>query len=91
MKEDVCTNDEALKAYAVVRSDPRIHFAEEPRGLESQWFDYAKGKLSSPKRWMDAYLAAFARRSGMTLATFDRGFGEYEEVDVLLLSDGQIL
>ena len=85
MREDVCTNDEALQAYATLRAAPQIHFADEPRGIESQWFEYAKGKLSSPKRWMDSYLAAFARCAGMTLATFDHGAVSYESVKVVLL------
>ena len=86
MKELVCTNDESIKAYRTLRSDPRIGFlADEPKSLEKQWFDYAAGGQPSPKRWMDAYLAAFARGTGMSFVTFDRGFTAFAHLELIVL------
>jgi toxin-antitoxin system PIN domain toxin len=85
MKEEVCTNDEAMKAYTKLTSDPRIQFSEEPRDLETQWLAYARGPVSSPKRWMDAYLAAFAQRARMCIVTFDRGFLTFPGLDLIVL------
>ena len=85
MKEDVCTNDEAMNAYAKLTSDPRIQFAEEPPDLETQWLAYARSAVPSPKRWMDAYLAAFARRARMSIVTFDRGFLTFPDLDLIVL------
>jgi predicted nucleic acid-binding protein len=39
----------------------------------------------APKRWMDAYLAAFAIAAGQRLVTFDQGFRSYAGLDVLML------
>lgn len=85
MKEDVRTNAEAMDAYTKLRSDPRIQFAEEPRELERQWLAYARASTSLPKRWMDAYLAAFARRAKMSLVTFDQGFVAFPDLDLMIL------
>jgi predicted nucleic acid-binding protein len=43
---------------------------------------------SSPKRWMDASLAAFARLAGMRLVTLDRGFRQYRKAGVQVLELG---
>jgi uncharacterized protein len=86
MKENVCTNDQAIKAYYDLRSDPRVGFvSSEPNGLEKQWLEYARGAQSSPKQWMDAYLAAFARQSRMTFVTFDGGFSGFSGLDLIVL------
>ncbi len=86
MKENVCTNDEAIRAYQTLRTDVRVGFlASEPANLEKRWLEYAGGDQSSPKRWMDAYLAAFAREAKMSLATFDRGFAVFPGLDLIVL------
>jgi uncharacterized protein len=85
MKEDVCTNSEAIEVYTKLRSDSRIQFAEEPPGLERQWLTYAHTSAPSPKKWMDAYLAAFAYRAKMTFVTFDRGFSSFPGLDLAVL------
>src|SRR4051812_39130718 len=53
------TNDEAWLAYEGWQSDTRIAYANEPVGVERLWKKLAGRKTSSPKAWMDAYLAAF--------------------------------
>lgn len=87
MKEQVCTNAEAINSYQVLRSDPRIGFvSEEPAQLEKQWLDFGRVAQSSPKRWMDAYLAAFALCAKMSFVTFDRGFNAFSNVELIILN-----
>ena len=45
----------------------------------------ALSSRSSPKLWMDAYLAAFAELSGMRFVTFDKAFRQFPKLDLLLL------
>jgi toxin-antitoxin system PIN domain toxin len=81
------TNDEAWQVYAAFAADDRIFLLDrEPPGTESAWVDYAAIKTASPKRWMDAYLAAFARSSGSTLVTTDSAFRSFPSLDLRLLT-----
>lgn len=87
MKENVCTNDQAIRAYLALRADSRVGFLEnEPAGLERQWLDYAGGGQSSPKRWLYAYLAAFARGAKLSMVTFDRGFTAFPGLELIVLN-----
>jgi len=80
------TNQEAWTAYEAVLADDRIVFrADEPPGLEPLWQEYAVRKTVSPKLWMDAYLAAFARAGRYLMVTTDVAFRQFREVDLLLL------
>src|SRR5436189_5496731 len=54
------SNKAAWSAYEGFLADERIAWVEEPHGLESHWKKLAGKAKSSPKLWMDAYLAAFA-------------------------------
>lgn len=58
------------------------------QGLGSAWPEVADQKVSSPKRWMDGYLAAFAIAEKLRLVTFDRGFRSFESkgLDLMVLS-----
>jgi toxin-antitoxin system PIN domain toxin len=87
LKENVCTNDEAMAVYEELRSDARVGFLEnEPAQVEKQWFDFARSGTPAPKRWMDAYLAAFARTAKISFVTFDRGFADFPDLDVIILT-----
>ena len=77
-REDAVSNREAIAIYSRYRSDPRIGWIDEPRGLESVWLNAATYRSPSPKRWMDAYLFAYAILSGAEIVTFDRGFRQYQ-------------
>lgn len=44
------------------------------------------GIAASPKLWMDAYLAAFARSAGYTLVTTDAAFTQFADLDLRLLT-----
>lgn len=45
--------------------------------MEAKWFALARLASPAPKRWMDAYLAAFAMCAGMRFVTFDAGFEQF--------------
>jgi toxin-antitoxin system PIN domain toxin len=85
LQEDALTNAKAIQTYRAFQTDPRVGWADEPAGLDAAWLDFAKLSSSSPKRWMDAYLAAFARLAGMRLVTLDRGFRQYRKAGVQVL------
>lgn len=62
-----------------------VDFAAEPPRLEAPWAELASIAQASPKLWNDAYLAAFAVRSGFCLVTFDSGFKQFKGLDLLVL------
>lgn len=85
---EVRSNDEAIEAWRIMTGDPRVSLvAAEPPGLDRQWLALAGHRSPAPKRWMDAYLAAFALCGRMRLVTFDRGFTGFLDagLDLLLL------
>ncbi|WP_367875308.1 TA system VapC family ribonuclease toxin [Luteolibacter sp. Populi] len=72
------TNREALQIHESLSRRQEIAFLEEPAGIQSLWFDLAALDSASAKVWMDAYLAAFAIRHGLTFATLDGDFRKFE-------------
>ena len=54
------TMSQAWAVYDTALLDPRIAFASEPEGLESQWRPRSRVGAFSHNVWSDAYLAAFA-------------------------------
>ena len=79
------TNKQAMELYAALIGSPQITFAGEPDELEIHWRGLISVDTSSPKLWMDAYLAAFAIAGGHQLVTIDSGFAQFESLDLLLL------
>jgi toxin-antitoxin system PIN domain toxin len=80
------TNNAAWQAYDAAIADPRIRLEEdEPPNLERWWRQYAQRNTASPKLWMDAYLAAFARAGDYRLVTIDAAFKQFAGLDLLLL------
>ncbi len=80
------SNEAAWRVYDDFRSDTRVVFRdEEPDGLERWWRQYSQRNSASPKLWMDAYLAAFARAEGCTMVTTDAAFKQFSGLDLLLL------
>ncbi len=73
MQDDVVTQTEAWRVY-----DKWIgagaELLDEPPDLERRFRALTRSRQSSPKSWADAYLAAFAEASQVTLVTFDRAF-----------------
>ncbi|MCC7376590.1 MAG: PIN domain-containing protein [Verrucomicrobiales bacterium] len=86
-KEDTLSNVEAMEVHDRLRGDPRVGWSDESPGVEDRWFRLARLSTPSPKRWMDAYLAAFALAGDLRLVTFDSGFRQFrrEGLEVLVL------
>jgi toxin-antitoxin system PIN domain toxin len=82
------TNREAWSALDQLMADDATGFEAEPHGLDLVWRQLADGDVSSPKLWMDAYLAAFAIAGKLRMVTLDKDFGKFEShgLDLLLLS-----
>ena len=80
------SNAEAWSVYEALLTDDRVAFAPEPSKLEATWTDYALRDTASPKVWMDAYLAAFARTGGYTMITTDAGFRQFAGLDLTILA-----
>ncbi len=80
------TNQGAWQAYEALLSDDRIAYVpNEPEGIDDHWRHYASHPMSSPKLWMDAYLAAFARAGGYQMVTTDAAFRQFDGLDLLVL------
>jgi len=78
------TNADALALLAQIQSLPNVAFQEEPEEVVPLWHRLASRNTASPNLWMDAYLAAFAIQSGLTLLTLDAGFRQFESAGLLL-------
>lgn len=75
----VITNPRAVEILRCWRSLPHILVLDaEPEGTRDLWLELAALPTASPKVWMDAYLAAFAIRAGLPLATLDHDFRRFE-------------
>ena len=80
------SNKAAWSAFEGFRTDKRISWANEPRGLEAQWKKLASGAKPSPKLWMDAYLAAFAMAGEYQMVSTDTAFKQFKGLDLIVLS-----
>ena len=82
------TNRDALKAMAAWTNLPQVDYLSEPEGLQEKWFRAATRSTTSPKVWMDAYLAAFAITGRLTLVTLDRDFRNFvpQGLNLLMLN-----
>ena len=78
---------QAWREYDTVLSDGRFAFRNEPEQLETILRELMGGKQISPKMWPDAYLAAFSITAGLQFVTFDRGFRQFTDLELLLLGD----
>lgn len=85
MGENVLAISEAWRIYDVLRTDPRITFMPEPPAFSTYWRETGNLISGGPNAWTDAYLAAFASRSQLTVTTFDRRFKPINSCSVLTL------
>ena len=74
MDDEVMNQPEAWGVYDRWLEDERVSFLEEPPGLERRFRAMTRLRQAAPNVWADAYLAAFAATSQLTLVTFDRAF-----------------
>lgn len=68
---------EAWDDYEGLLSQEPVGYREEPEGLEEALRQLTEDQRPSSSLWADAYLAAFTKQAGLTLATFDRGFRRF--------------
>ncbi len=80
------TNSAAWDVYSALQTDYRISLTtEEPAGTEAVWRRFALRDSASPRVWIDAYLAAFAFAGEFQMVTLDKGFRQYDGLDLLLI------
>jgi toxin-antitoxin system PIN domain toxin len=68
------SNRDAFGRLEMLMARPNIGYLEEPGTLLPRWKAYADLSTASPKRWMDAYLAAFAVEGDLTFVSGDNDF-----------------
>ena len=87
MRDEVKTQQEAWNAYDQLASDARVSFCSEtePERVEATLRALTASSRFAHQQWPDAYLAAFARASVLTLVTFDRALGKLVGNECLLL------
>lgn len=73
------TNQDAAKLIQTLSGLSVVMTLEEPSGVESRWLELAGLPSTSPKVWMDAYLAAFAILHEAEFVTLDRDFRNFEK------------
>lgn len=83
-----CDVVSAWSVYDAVMADERFVFADEPPELEAALRRMMPSRLVSPRLWQDAYLAAFAYSAGLQFITFDVGFRQFPDLDLVVLSNG---
>ncbi|WP_395738997.1 type II toxin-antitoxin system VapC family toxin [Prosthecobacter sp.] len=79
------SNKDAWEVYESFIADDRIEFRQESSGLNAIWKKLAARRTSSPKLWMDSYLASFAVASGMQLITTDKAFTQFPGLDARVI------
>ena len=82
---DPLSNAKAWGVYQSFVADERILFHAEPPHAVEIGKKLAARKTSSPKLWMDAYLAAFAIAAGAQLVTTDKAFTQFPGLDVTVV------
>lgn len=81
------TNRDAFNTLQSLSALPQVAVVEEPPNLMPGWMKLACLDQAAPKRWMDAYLAAFAVAGRWKLITLDCDFLNYVDhgLDLQLL------
>lgn len=75
----------AWDALAELAEDERVQFEPEPAELDRQFARLLSRLGAAPQLVTDAYLASFAIAAGLGLATFDRGFQRFADLQLHLL------
>jgi toxin-antitoxin system PIN domain toxin len=84
MGQEVLPQSQCWLIYDQWISTGQMAWADEPSTLEVELRALTGGSTSSPKAWMDAYLAAFTEAAGLALVTFDRALAGKVKGAVLL-------
>jgi toxin-antitoxin system PIN domain toxin len=75
---DTIPNSKAWAKCAELLHLPQVTWLEEPSEVELEWGNCATLNSAPQKIWMDAYLPAFAIRSGISLVSIDSDFVRVE-------------
>lgn len=77
---------QAWSAWHAVVDLPEVALVAEPFGIDP----LLQALTTLPKfravDWTDAYLCAFAQLAGLRLVTFDKGFKQYPDLNLMTLS-----
>jgi predicted nucleic acid-binding protein len=72
------TNGDAWAALQTFLALPQVDVIDEPPELGRTWSQLGAIEQAAPKRWMDAYLAAFAITADLPLISLDQDFRQFE-------------
>jgi len=78
------TNADAWVALEAFLALPQVDVIDEPPELDRHWRQLGGIEQSAPKRWMDAYLAAFAMAAGVLLVSLDQDFSHFEQQGLIV-------
>jgi hypothetical protein len=78
------SNATAWDVFDAFSADERVRVFPDFPTLDDSFRVLSSTAQSSPKMWVDAYLAAYAIANRATLITFDRGFQRFD-VELLIL------
>lgn len=83
----IFSNSDAISYFADLFEKTGCHRLAESEKTYVLWLGLADVKIASPKKWMDAYLAAVAIEAEVTFATLDTDFVTYESdgLDLMLI------
>ncbi len=85
MQGNALTMREAWAFYGQFLQTPSVSFVDEPSGLQRSWFKLSLVFGKATKRVTDTYLAGFAIAGRHTMVTLDKGFQDFEGLDLILL------
>lgn len=85
LKEEVQAAAADWDAWDLLLTDDRFTRVQEPARLELEWRLLTQDLPAGRSAGTDAYFAAFARAGGYRLLTFDRGFRQFEGLDLEVL------
>ena len=74
---DGFTNRDALATLLALQALPQVTTQSEPPGTVGLWHSFAGLATASPRVWMDAYLAAFAKAGSLAVTTLDSDFNNF--------------
>ncbi|MGI8604502.1 MAG: TA system VapC family ribonuclease toxin [Verrucomicrobiales bacterium] len=83
----VLTNHEAWALVDILLADPRFRFDDEPPEITVYLRRHSDVETPAPKRWQDAYLAAFAIAADLDFVTFDGGFRSFSGLRATVLTE----
>lgn len=84
MQGRALTMREAWTFYGEFLQAPNVRFVDEPSDLQTHWLKFCLRFEQATKRVTDAYLAGLAMAGGYALVTLDKGFRDFEGLDLVL-------